>query len=122
MNTAKSEVLPSTVPPTNNSGARSPSMSSSATPSQPVDDLVRIFNTALVSSRVESQKSFSEEVFALMDSPAFRSILHAIRQMSKAEGISEAHAAEKIITTFRKLDRLWDSYLLNEGVSKVRGK
>ncbi len=84
------------------------------------DDLTKIFNTAIVATRVEAARDFSSELFRLMESPAFRSILSAVRHLARAQGISERDAAESLIQTFRKVDRVWGEYLCQEGVDRLR--
>jgi hypothetical protein len=88
--------------------------------SSPVDDLSRIFNTALVGTRTEGVRDLSAELFSLVESPAFRAILSAVRQTARTEGISEREAAEEVIRTFRKVDRIWETYILQEGVDRLR--
>jgi hypothetical protein len=87
-----------------------------------VDDLVRVFNTALVASRVEAVRDFSTELYALVESQAFRTILNAVRQHARLQGISERQAAEQVIQTFRKVDRLWSDYVFQEGVDRLRNQ
>ena len=91
------------------------------TPSQ-VDDLARVFNTALVSTRVGTVRDFSTELYTLVDSPAFRAILTAVRQLSRTTGATEKEAAETLIETFRKLDQIWSEYIFQEGVDRLKGK
>jgi hypothetical protein len=91
-----------------------------ASPAAPVDDLVRVFNTALVSTRVEGVRDFSAEIYALVESPAFRAILNAVRQHARLQGLSERDAAEAIIQTFRKMDRVWGEYVFQEGVDRLK--
>lgn len=86
----------------------------------PVDELTRVFNSAMVATKSESLRDFSAEMVSLIDSPAFRSILSSIRQLARSQGISEREAAENVIQTYRRLDRLWESYLIQEGVEKIR--
>ena len=84
-----------------------------------MDDLSRIFNTALVATRTPSSASLSDEVYQMMNSPAFRSILVAVRQLSVEQGITEQSAAEEVIRTFRKIDTLWSEFVFQEGVSRI---
>ncbi|MFL5812674.1 MAG: hypothetical protein ACJ763_03785 [Bdellovibrionia bacterium] len=84
-----------------------------------VDDLARIFNTALVATKTQPGRDFQTELYQLMESPAFRAILTAIRQHARLHGLSEKHAAEQIIRTFRKVDELWSSYVFQEGVDRL---
>lgn len=85
----------------------------------PSDDLAKIFNTALVSTREESVRDYSSELFRLMETPAFRSILTAVRHHSRQTGASERESAESIIQTFRKIDRVWGDYLAHEGMDRL---
>jgi hypothetical protein len=100
--------------------SREPSGPQSAGPS--VDELTRIFNTALVSTRADALRDFSAELFALVDSPAFHAILGAVRQLARAQGLGEREAAEAVIQAFRKVDRIWEAYILQEGVDRLRSQ
>jgi hypothetical protein len=90
-----------------------------AVPNQ--DELVRVFNTALVGTQAGAPRDFSNEIFELMENPAFRAILGAVRQFARLQGLSERQAAEQIITTFRKMDRVWSDYVFHEGVERLKG-
>jgi hypothetical protein len=85
-----------------------------------IDDIARTFNTALVGSRVNSNRDFSSELATLVQSSAFQVILSSVKQLSRLEGISEREAAEKLIQTFRKLDQTWSDYVFKEGVDRLR--
>lgn len=87
-----------------------------------VEELTRIFNSALVSSRAESLKDFSHELLGLVESPAYQAIINAVRQLARSQAIGERESAEILIQTFRKLDRLWSDYVFQEGVDRLRGK
>ncbi len=85
----------------------------------PIDELTRVFNSAVVSSRKTQVREYSAELHALVQSPAFRSILSGIRQFARNEGISERLAAEQTIEAFRKIDRVWEDYLIQEGIDQL---
>lgn len=85
------------------------------------DELIRVFNTALVGTQAGQSRDFSNEIFELMENPAFRAILGAVRQHARLQGLSERQAAEQIITTFRKMDRVWSEYVFHEGVERLKG-
>jgi hypothetical protein len=99
--------------------AQGPTSAASA-PQSSQDELIRVFNTALVATQAGSQRDFSGEIFELMENPAFRSILGAVRQHARLQGVSERQAAEQIITTFRKMDRVWTDYVFQEGVDRLK--
>jgi hypothetical protein len=100
--------------------ALSPGKASPASMS-PQEDLARIFNTALVSTRAEALSDFSGELHALMSSPAVAAILQSVRSLARSEGTSEHEAAQEVIGAFRKLDRIWTEYLYQEGFDRLRG-
>src|SRR5688572_17719098 len=68
--------------------------------------LARLFNTALISTHAKATENLSQELHTLMVSPSFQVILSATRQLAQQQGISEREAAESIIQTFRKMDRI----------------
>lgn len=82
----------------------------------------KVLNTAVVSTRVETPRNLSQELKEVMQSPAFRAILKATRDLSQHQAISENDAAEQIIRTFRRLDELWGEYLVREGVDRIKGR
>ena len=86
------------------------------------EELSRVFNTAVVSTRAESIRDFSTELFTLVDSPAFKALLHGVKQLARTQGISEREAAEQMIETFRKLDKIWGEYIFQEGVDRIKNQ
>jgi hypothetical protein len=97
---------------------------STVSPVSPVsfDELVRIFNSALLTSRTKEPHDFSAELHQLMESPAFKMILQSVRQLARSQGTSEREAAEQMIETFRKIDRIWQEYVFREGVDRLLSK
>ena len=85
------------------------------------EELARIFNTAIVATKVEASRDYSSELLAAMESPGFKAILSAIKTLSATEGLSERKAAESVIAAFRKVDRLWGDYVLHEGIDRLKG-
>ncbi|OFZ82316.1 MAG: hypothetical protein A3K03_00330 [Bdellovibrionales bacterium RIFOXYD1_FULL_44_7] len=85
-----------------------------------IDELTRIFNTTLIASKASNSKDFSKDLYALVESPAFRAILCAIRQLSNDEEISLKEAAQQVIETFRKADSLWTDYIFQEGIDRIK--
>lgn len=87
-----------------------------------VDELTRIFNTAIITSRSTASADLSSELYAVAASPAFRAILVAIKQLSQDQNLSLREAAEQVIGTFRKADTLWSEYIFQEGIDRVKGQ
>ena len=85
-----------------------------------IEDLTRIFNTALVATRAESVQDFSTELYTLLESPPFRVILQAIRQLAKNQGLGDKEAAETLIQTFRRIDKIWGDYVFQEGLDRLK--
>lgn len=85
------------------------------------DQLARIFNTAMIAASADGEKEFSKRLQALVGTPAFHAILHAVKHMADSEGCSEKEAAESIIATFKQLETVWKDYVYLEGVQRLRG-
>lgn len=86
-----------------------------------VDELSRIFNSAMVATQPVDQGNPTTELFELMQSAPFRAIMEAVQQLARSEGVSEREASEQIIRAFRKVDRIWSGYVFKEGLDKLRG-
>ncbi len=84
------------------------------------DELTRVFNTALVSTQAKQKRDFSTELYELTESASFKAILNAVRQLSRVQGISERQATEQVIQTFRKMDQIWEGYIFQEGLDRLR--
>ncbi len=86
----------------------------------PMDDLARLFNTALVSTRDQSARDWMGEIQRLMETPAFHSLLTSIRHLARSQGTSEVSAAEEMIRTVRALDSVWRDYVFQEGLDRIK--
>ena len=84
------------------------------------DQLTRVFNSAVLSTKKVDKRNFTVELSELSSSVPFKAILNAVRQLSHVQGISERDASEQIIRTFRKMDDLLGNYLVQEGIEKIR--
>lgn len=84
------------------------------------EELTRIFNSALVATRVAESKNPASELHALMETPAFQAMMNSVRHLARSEGISEREAAELLVQTFRKVDQIWADYIYQEGVNRLR--
>lgn len=88
-------------------------------------DLTKTLNTAFVSTQlgvIDASLSAGgdPELQRLMGTPAFRAILSAVRELAVTENLDEQEAAERIVTTVRRLDQLWREYLIREGLERLR--
>ncbi len=85
------------------------------------DNSTKLFNTAVISTKIPAQNNYSTKLTELVQSRAFRSILQSIQDLARNSGISEETAAEEIVQTFRDIDKIWDSYIFHEGLEKLKG-
>lgn len=87
----------------------------------PQAELTRIFHSALVATRADAtRRDLAGELYQLADSPAFKSILSAVADLAVRQGLGEREAAESVICTFRKMDQIWQEYLIQEGADRLR--
>lgn len=87
------------------------------------EDITLIFNTAFVRTRTPSKdRNLAAELAALSQTPAGAAIRGAAQALAKQQGLSELEASEQIITTFRKLDKVWKTFLLQEGMARLNGE
>lgn len=95
-------------------------------PEAALDGLARTFNSALLGTRAaasnDSPRNPSAELQQLLDTPAMRAVLSSIRQLAEAESISDQQAAEMMIHCFRRTDRLWSEYLIQEGFASLKSQ
>lgn len=89
----------------------------------PLDhQLLRVFNTAIIATRVgDSDRDLSGALMEIVSTPAFKAILAATRELALSQGISEKEAASTIIETFRQVDKVWSDYVFREGVERLKG-
>lgn len=84
------------------------------------EQLSKIFNTSLITTRSPSKRDLSAELYELTQSAPFKILLTAIKQLAILQNISEKQAAEVLIKTFRKVDTVWEEYIFQEGLDRLR--
>lgn len=93
-----------------------------------IDQSTKLFNTAVIATRISRSKQVPEEgtcsarLGALIKTPAFHAILKSIKEYAQEAGLSEASAAEEIIRTFRNIDEVWDEYIFQEGLGRLKNQ
>lgn len=85
-----------------------------------IDQSTKLFNTAIIATKIPRLSDYSNQLGTLVQSPAFQAILKAIRDYAVAMNVSEEQAAEEIVQTFRDIDRIWDDYIFQEGLDKLK--
>ncbi|MGK5087220.1 hypothetical protein WDW86_06650 [Bdellovibrionota bacterium FG-2] len=87
-------------------------------------ETARAFNTALLSSQSLLQGSqnrdIGAEILFLTKTPGFQALLRCIQNYATTSGLSEVAAASSLVETFRKMDSLWASLALQEGITQLR--
>jgi hypothetical protein len=86
-----------------------------------IDQSTKFFNTAIIATKIPKLANYSSKLSELVQSKSFQTILKAIREHAQQSGLSEEQAAEEIVQTFRDIDRVWDDYIFQEGLDKLKG-
>lgn len=87
----------------------------------------KAINSAFVST-IEETLQFSNaqtsthELSTLMKTPAFEAILRATQDLSVSQNISEQEAALQVVRTFRRVEKVWNDYVLQIGYQSIRDK
>ena len=87
-----------------------------------IEHWTQVFNTALISTRVENARASSSELYSLLQEPAFNALLNSIQALAATKGVSELEAAKEMIQVFRKLDQVWSDLLVQEGFERLKGR
>lgn len=86
-----------------------------------IDQSTKLFNTAIIATKIPKLSNYSSKLNELVQGPAFQAILRAIQHHAATTGATEEQAAEEIVQTFRDIDRIWDDYIFQEGLDKLKG-
>lgn len=86
-----------------------------------IDQRTKLFNTAIIATKIPKFSNYSSKLNTLVQSKSFQAILTAIQEYAKASGLPEEQAAEEVVQTFREIDRVWDEYIFQEGLDKLKG-
>jgi hypothetical protein len=87
-----------------------------------IDQSTKFFNTAVVSTKAPKLSNYSVRLNDLVQCKAFHSILKSIQEYAAEVGISEEQAAEEVVKTFREIDLVWEDYIYQEGLDKLKGQ
>jgi len=86
-----------------------------------IDQSTKLFNTAIVATKIPKLCNYSSQLSELVQSKSFHAILKAIQLHAETCGLSEEQAAEEVVQTFRDIDKIWDNYIFQEGLDKLKG-
>ncbi len=86
-----------------------------------IDQRTKLFNTAIISTKIPKLTNYSNKLGDAVQSKPFEAILKAIQEHAASTGLSEEQAAEEVVQTFREIDQLWNDYIFQEGLDKLKG-
>ena len=86
-----------------------------------IDQSTKLFNTAVIATKIPKSEQGSARLNSVLGSAQFQAILKAVQLYSKENNVSEELACEEIIRTFRTIDEIWNDYIFQAGLSKLRG-
>lgn len=82
---------------------------------------VQLLNTAIIKSKEKViDSSYEERLSETCTSPAIESLCIAIEHLSESQKISRDQAAVQLVETVRELDKIWNDYVMMEGISKLK--
>ena len=84
------------------------------------DHQTKLFNTAIIATKVPKNTNYSTRLNALVKNRAFKTILKTIAAYAEETGMPQDQAAEEIVQTFREIDAIWDEYIFHEGLEKLK--
>lgn len=58
----------------------------------------------------------------LIQSTEFKALIATAKRLGQIEGISFEQACHRLIATFRRLDEIWGSHLMDEGIKRLKGE
>jgi hypothetical protein len=92
-----------------------------------IDNNIKAFNTAIISSKIisnktetQKNKSSTERLTSLIQTNAFHAIIKLIQTYAEENHKTIDEASIEIIQTFREIDEIWNEYIFNEGLNKLK--
>ena len=86
-----------------------------------IDPSTKLFNAAVIATKIPPLANYSSKLGEIVQGKPFQAILGAIREYASQTGIPEEQAAEEVVQTFRDIDRVWNEYIFQEGLDKLKG-
>lgn len=82
---------------------------------------VQLINTAIIKSKEKKiDRSYEERLSKTCTTPALKAIIQATIELSESENISRDQAAIDVVETVRELDKIWNDYVMMEGISSLK--
>ena len=84
-------------------------------------DSIQLINTAIIKSKESRlQSSYEDRLNETCSKPAIKAISTAISNLSESQKISRDQAAIQIVETVRELEKIWDDYVMMEGINNLK--
>jgi hypothetical protein len=84
-------------------------------------DSIQLINTAIIKSKESRlQSSYEDRLNETCAKPAIKAISTAISDLSESQKISRDQAAIQIVETVRELEKIWDDYVMMEGINNLK--
>ena len=84
-------------------------------------DSIQLINTAIIKSKESRlQSSYEDRLNETCGKPAIKAISTAISDLSESQKISRDQAAIQIVETVRELEKIWDDYVMMEGINNLK--
>lgn len=83
------------------------------------EQLIKIINTAFISTQL-CEQNLSEDLQKHIKTPEFQYFVKMVKQFAEQENLSYQEAAESIVDTFRKVDKIWKEFVYQEGIKKLK--
>jgi hypothetical protein len=82
---------------------------------------IQLLNTAIIKSKEKKVDStYEQRLVEVCNTPAIKALSMAATHLAESEKISRDQAAIIIIETIRDLDKIWNDYILMEGIGKLK--
>ncbi len=84
-------------------------------------DSIQLINTAIIKSKESRlESSYEDRLSETCQKPAMKSLSVAISHLSESQKITRDQAAIQIIETVRDLEKIWDDYVIMEGINNLK--
>ena len=84
-------------------------------------DSIQLINTAIIKSKESRlESSYEDRLSETCQKPAIKSLSVAISHLSEAQKITRDQAAMQIIETVRDLEKIWEDYVIMEGINNLK--
>jgi len=84
-------------------------------------DSIQLINTAIIKSKESRlESSYEDRLSETCQKPAIKALSVAITHLSETQKITRDQAAIQIIETVRDLEKIWEDYVIMEGINNLK--